>query len=474
MRRLLLLLGTAVLLPLTVFATHDADPPLTVAQTAETTLPLASGFTLVGWTGDDHLPSPALADAVGSAFTAAFAFDATSQRFRSFRPDAPPFLNDLDAVPPGEAVWIQTARSASLAVPASSGPRFVPLLPGFNLVAWSGPSGTDPATAFATLSGTLAAAFTYDVVSGAFRRYSPDAPAFLNTLATLNYGDGLYLQMTFRGDWSVPASAGESTDDADVYRVTNPTSGAALHTVVVHPSDWDGSALPALVLVPGGTGSGTSSFLDSRNDTQTIADSGFTVIVFDPDGRGLSDGTEDQNGFAAQDGLAAVIDFAATLPEAQSGALGVASVSFGITMAAGALARHPTLPVAFLIDWEGPANRDDTAGCDGTSVGHLGGVVACDDEAFWAEREALTFIADVPVPYQRLQPQRDHAQPDNEHARAMVNAAVAGAVPWVRLNTDAPNRFYPSGAPLPLLPDSVDSDVAGLIADNALDLLALP
>ena len=280
--------------------------------------------------------------------------------------------------------------------------------------------------------------------------------------------------MTFRGDWSVPASAGESTDDADVYRVTNPTSGAALHTVVVHPSDWDGLALPALVLVPGGTGSGTSSFLDSRNDAQTIADSGFTVIVFDPDGRGLSDGTEDQNGFAAQDGLAAVIDFAATLPEAQSGALGVASVSFGITMAAGALARHPTLPVAFLIDWEGPANRDDTAGCDGTSVGHLGVVVACDDEAFWAEREALTFIADVPVPYQRLQSQRDHAQPDNEHARAMVNAAVAGAVPWVRLNTDAPNRFYPSGAPLPLLPDSVDSDVAGLIADNALDLLALP
>ena len=90
-------------------------------------------------------------------------------------------------------------------------------------------------------------------------------------------------------------------------------------------------------------------------------------------------------------------------------------------------------------------------------------VVSGDDEDFWAEHEALTFIRELRIPYQRLQSQTDHAQPDNGHAIAMVNAAVAGSVPWVRLNDLPPNQTYDVTHPPPMLPDTLDRDLAKLL-----------
>jgi pimeloyl-ACP methyl ester carboxylesterase len=187
------------------------------------------------------------------------------------------------------------------------------------------------------------------------------------------------------------------------------------------------------------------------------------VVVFDPDGRGRSDGEEDNNGFIHQDALAAVIRYAADHPLSDDQGIGLVSYSFGITMSSGALARHPDLPVLFLIDWEGPADRNDTGACDEAGVGHLGDVASCSDEVFWAEREAQTFIGQVPFPYLRLQSEVDHVQPDVGHAIRMVNAAVSGASTWVRLNELPVNQTYDPNSPPPLLseddPRSLDEMV---------------
>jgi pimeloyl-ACP methyl ester carboxylesterase len=228
-----------------------------------------------------------------------------------------------------------------------------------------------------------------------------------------------------------------------VHWVTNPTSGARLYVQVIHPQDWGGVALPTLVLIPGGTGD-SSDFL-SR--IQPMADEGFTIVVFDPGGRGRSEGVEDQNGFVHQDGLAEIVRYVAALPEVDETQIGLVSYSYGVTMAAGGMARHPDLPVRFFIDWEGPANRNDTGGCDEDHTGHLIGH-PCDDEDFWCEREALTFALDLRVPYQRLQSEKDHAQPDNVHALLMIANATAeehgghGKAPWTRLNDLAPNTVW--------------------------------
>ncbi len=260
------------------------------------------------------------------------------------------------------------------------------------------------------------------------------------------------------------------------YTITNPTSGAALYAAIYYPEDWDEeSNLPALVLVPGGSGD-SGSFVRGRGApplVPAITQAGYAAIVFDPDGRGRSEGIEDYDGFVQQDGLAAVIRSAATWPGVDADNIGLVTTSYGITMGAGALARHPDLPVRFLLDWEGPANRDDTGGCDEAGTGHLQKVASCDDEDFWSQREASAFIAQINVPYQRLQSEKDHVQPDNSHAILMINNAVEGGVPWTRLNDLPPNQTYAPNNPPSMLPESTDKMKNQLIIQYAGEMFAL-
>lgn len=150
-----------------------------------------------------------------------------------------------------------------------------------------------------------------------------------------------------------------------------------------------------------------------------------------------------------------------------------APFAVGITMGAGALARHPDLPVAFLLDWEGPANRNDIGGCDSSGMGHLQQVASCSDETFWAQREASTFIGQIRVPYQRIQSAQDHVQPDNTHAILMVNNAVNGGVPWVRLNDLPPNQTYAPANPPAMLTEEQACLLPALMLQTIAELFDL-
>ncbi|MBI9043973.1 MAG: hypothetical protein JEZ06_05785 [Anaerolineaceae bacterium] len=248
--------------------------------------------------------------------------------------------------------------------------------------------------------------------------------------------------------------------DMEVYQVLNPSSNVLLHVLVLRPENWDGAPLPTLVLVPGGVSSG-SKFTVGKNEAQQMALQGYTIVVFDPDGRGESAGEEDYNGFIHQDGLAAVVDFITQLPQVDQHRIGMVSYSYGITMASGTLARYPELPVIFLIDWEGPANREDTT--TGCTPGSRINWEDCENQDFWEEREAQTFIENVRIPYQRLQNQKDHVQPDLSHALDMINAAVDGEPPWVRLNNYAPDQKYDPLAPPEMLSNQGTSPLWVLI-----------
>jgi pimeloyl-ACP methyl ester carboxylesterase len=275
------------------------------------------------------------------------------------------------------------------------------------------------------------------------------------------------------------ADVSPAPQEENVYWVTNPASGARLYVQVIHSREWGGEPLPTLVLIPGGTGDSSGFTEPPSNKAQQMADEGFTIVVFDADGRGRSEGVEDQDGYIHQDGLAAVVEFAATLPGVNAEQIGLVSWSYGVTMATGALARHPDLPVRFLIDWEGPADRNDTGGCDEAETGHLQDR-SCDDEDFWREREASTFALQLQVPYQRLQSEKDHAQPDNDHALLMIANATAeehgghGRAPWTRLNDLPPNTVYPVGDPPPMIPEGEDQRLEALIVRYVRELLDLP
>jgi pimeloyl-ACP methyl ester carboxylesterase len=230
---------------------------------------------------------------------------------------------------------------------------------------------------------------------------------------------------------------------------------------VYYPRGWGGELVPALTLVPGGTG------VSDPRRAEALAAEGFLVIIFDPDGRGRSEGTEDYNGFIGQDGLAAVIEAATALPGLDANRYGLVSYSYGVTLATGALARHPVLPIDFYIDWEGPVDRMyTTTGCGANRADGIQWQ-ACENETWWGEREALNFIAGVHVPYQRIQSQKDHVQRDNSHAIDIVNAAVTAGLPWVRLNDYPANQTYDATNPPAMLPDNMDKQIDRTVAGYA-------
>lgn len=243
------------------------------------------------------------------------------------------------------------------------------------------------------------------------------------------------------------------------FRVTNPNSGVKLYGRIHLPVDASASkTYPVLFLVPGGSGAGSS--FEAKGFTERLVALGIIAVHFDLDGRGQSNGSEDYCGTIHQDGVSAIVAYIKGQPEVNTARMGLYSASYGVTCASGLLSRYSaTVGIKFYVDWEGPANRDDTGSCGGITIGHI--THDCSDEAFWSQREASTLIKGVSVPYLRIQTKVDHVQPDNDHAILMINNATAktyggnGISSWTRVNgaENTPNTVYTTNTPPIWLPE---------------------
>ena len=249
-------------------------------------------------------------------------------------------------------------------------------------------------------------------------------------------------------------------------------NGNQVYARIVRPAPalYPGQRFPTLVAIPGGTGAGAP--LADNPGYRGLAAGGFVVAAFNPEGRGSgapgnlrSQGTENCNGFLHQDDLKAVIEYVAGQPYVDVANIGVETSSFGIAIGAGALGRYPGLPVAYLVDQEGPHdNRVITfydAGREVAVCGHWSTVTdpSAANVAYWAEREAVRHIGSYPGRYLRMQAQIDHAQNPGyfRHAIDMVNAATktdyggTGTALWTRMNGsdigNAVDAVYPPGGP---------------------------
>lgn len=267
--------------------------------------------------------------------------------------------------------------------------------------------------------------------------------------------------------------------------VPEPRQGVKIYARVLlpDPSEYAEQSFPAVVLVPGGTGAGAPAV--DRPEFQELASQGFVVAAFNPPGRGnglpgnlQSGGQEDYNGFAGQDALKAVIDYVSGLDGVDLNNLGILTSSYGIALGAGAVGRYPDLPVAWLVDLEGPSDSLIVACyyCDHETGmgGHLSTATDPSPEnvAWWSEREAYRFIGNFRGEYLRVQAWNDHVQPEGLHLHAfqMNESAINGGVPWVRINGsdmgNPINELYEDSEPAWLpgrMVDSPDLDLSYII-----------
>jgi hypothetical protein len=287
-------------------------------------------------------------------------------------------------------------------------------------------------------------------------------------------------------------------------------SGNRLYGKIAHPDPavHPGLCFPAVVLVPGGINPGRLYALGGN--AQLLSAAGMVVVTFNAEGRaddsGLdirSEGTEDFNGHRNQDGLAAIVRYVAQLGYVDPENLGLKTQSYGISMGAGALARHPDLPVKYLIDGEGPPNsfvtcqepwtldEDPSNDKHETVKGILGHYsterdTSAANRAFWETREAIRTIGQFRGRYLRLQAEWDHSQPPSKpseletfhlppiwwrarHTAMMVQAAIDGGVPWVRVN------LQQQGNPVSAVYNDAVEPVflPGLLAEKPWEVLAI-
>jgi hypothetical protein len=256
--------------------------------------------------------------------------------------------------------------------------------------------------------------------------------------------------------WQYPNTAAVVVE---TLQVANPSSGCSLY-VHIHRPAYAGpdNPVPAVVLVPGGTGFGSES--DTTGLADYVASDGFAFLHFDPDGRGRSGAyPENYDGYVQQDGMHACLSVLTSRDYVDTSRLGVYSRGYGITMASGMIARHPEPWVRFLLDFEGPVDRYQTCLDSGGSV-----PVSPDSDAFWQEREAARFMKQVPGAYLRMQPQTDRNPKlrDGRHAIQLVDSATAAAYGgagisvWTRVNDSVmnpANRVYTLANPPAWIPD---------------------
>ena len=166
---------------------------------------LTPGWSLVGWLGNTPVEE-ASADILDS-FDSIFTWDPSADEFLSYRPSAPAFLNTLDEISQGDAVFIFVTEPSGTFWPQPdfAAPRTVALADGFNLVLWTGPSGTPIEDAIESIIDQVNAVFAWDRVTQSFLTFRPGAPAFLNTATTIDFGEGVWVDMSAPATWEQPS-----------------------------------------------------------------------------------------------------------------------------------------------------------------------------------------------------------------------------------------------------------------------------
>jgi len=242
--------------------------------------------------------------------------------------------------------------------------------------------------------------------------------------------------------------------------VLNPTSGCSLYAEIHRPA-YAGSdnRVPGVILVPGGTGYGSS--YDTTSLPDDLASDGFAFMHFDPSGRGKSTSyPENYDGYINQDGMHVCLSLLASKDYVDMSRLGIYSRGYGITMASGMIARYKDPQVKFLLDFEGPANRSQTCMDSGGFV-----PIPADSEAFWEQREAARFMKQVSCAYLRMQTAVDHDTTikNNIDCIELIDSATAkahgggGISVWTRVNDatmNPANRAFTTSSPPAWIPEA--------------------
>ncbi|MDE2640383.1 MAG: trypsin-like peptidase domain-containing protein [Chloroflexota bacterium] len=169
------------------------------------TVDLPPGWSLQGWTSDSAIAAASSTE--GHPIAAIFAWDAPAGSYFAYAPDRPTPPEEGSRIRLGQGLWllVDDLTGARWHRPSFAAARVQELVAGWNLVMWSGPSGTPIAEAVRPIGEALQGLYTWDADAQDYRIYAPDRPAPPDAPAMLDYGDAVWLRLDAPAAWPQPA-----------------------------------------------------------------------------------------------------------------------------------------------------------------------------------------------------------------------------------------------------------------------------
>lgn len=175
---------------------------------------LVGGLNPITFTGPSGTTPEAIATAIGAPLENLLTFDGETQTFRSFIPGAPAIFNTLSQLTQREALFLRVAEGETVEWTGSdivvndSGERSVDLLPGLNVIGFTGDDASLMADLLSPVAEGVISAAHFDTALQQWLTFVPGAPAFANTLLTLDRLDVLFVRYAGAAVvWTLPESA---------------------------------------------------------------------------------------------------------------------------------------------------------------------------------------------------------------------------------------------------------------------------
>ena len=193
-----MLLGAAIVLAAAPATASAESAARSEAQTITTTL--LPGWTMVAWLGPDATVAE-LFDGI-PALERVSMWDASTQHYDSWPRSRVP-RDGQRRLTAGIGVWLRLGGAAPVewTRPAATGGVLHHLSAGRNLVGWFGDDGAVVGAALARFGDALVRASRWDTESQRYLHYRPGALPAANTLVALDYGDGLWVELTGGARW---------------------------------------------------------------------------------------------------------------------------------------------------------------------------------------------------------------------------------------------------------------------------------
>ena len=218
------------------------------------------------------------------------------------------------------------------------------------------------------------------------------------------------------------------------------TCGYRLAATIWRPADG-AAVLPGVVWV--GDGAGGRASAEDPSAPMVASDAaamGMVVMALDLAGRGDSTGEDDHAGPEHADNVACAAQLLAARSDVDPQRVGLVGLGLGAPVCVAAASAGA--PVAWVLDWEGPVDRETLLSL------HPDAELGVDDSVWWSDRDTTGQLARLPCGYVRLQSEDDHHNPEElRHAqRALAAMRGRGPLPpgaWFQIN-DHPRGEHPA------------------------------